>query len=483
VLKLSGGRRFKGLTISIAALALGALTIQIAHAQSVGQVASGGRLLAPTAQHSAVTLSDDTVLVIGGEDFIDAVWIGGAVYVPSAGTSVGATTGAPADSARTTPGAVRLQNGRVLVVGGYAYTDTNAGPTASAELYDPTSRAWSSTGAMSTPRAFHTTTLLADGRVLVVGGAIGSFEAGFTTLASAELYNPATGAFSATGALAGPRDLHTATLLDDGRVLVAGCATSPFAELYNPTTGAFSATGSPIGNRCVGTATLLPNGLVLLAGGGAFNEARSLQSAELFDPVAGTFRATGNMTTPRLGHTATLLPDGRVLIAGGVNRSSVSTETYLASMEIYDPATGAFSPAPSLATARSWHTANSLSDGRVVFIGGQNRGGSTSVQTPPVALDSVEIFTPPEPTAMLTGSFGPSGGVTLAVWSGGTADQLVDAATDEGCALQSFWVNREGGGLVGFIPTPIESVNREFFNDFPGGALASMPVIVVCRRS
>jgi hypothetical protein len=214
---------------------------------------------------------------------------------------------------------------------------------------------------------------------------------------------------------------------------------------------------------------------VLITGGVSIAETPlSLTSAELFDPTTGTFKTTGSMSVGRAGHTATLLEDGRVLIAAGTNITSATNQSFLSSMEIYNPATGTFSPAASLGTARSAHTANILSDGRVVIIGGENAVS---------ALDSVEIFTPPEPTAALTGSFGSQGGVTLAVWSGGTADQLVDAADDKGCTLQSFWVNREGGGLVGYIPTPIESVNREFFNEFPGGALPEMPVIVVCRRS
>jgi hypothetical protein len=153
------------------------------------------------------------------------------------------------------------------------------------------------------------------------------------------MYDPKTGTFSPTGSMTTARSYHTATLLTDGRVLVAGGITSgraASAEIYDPKTGTFIATGSMTTDRYSHTATLLTDGRVLVAGGYGTNSAStnsaSLASADIYDPRAGTFSATGSMTTARGGQSATLLTDGRVLIAGGLFGSS-----YLASAELYQP--------------------------------------------------------------------------------------------------------------------------------------------------
>ena len=137
----------------------------------------------------------------------------------------------------------------------------------------------------------------------------------------------------ATGDLVTARELHRATLLPNGRVLVAS-GTS--AELYDPATGVWTPTGSLSIYRILHTATLLPNGKVLVAGG--FGGAFSLTSAELYDPATGAWTATGSMNVGRDSHTATLLPNGQVLVAGGYGGGT----NYLASAEVYDPAAGVF---------------------------------------------------------------------------------------------------------------------------------------------
>ena len=194
------------------------------------------------------------------------------------------------------------------------------------------------TSNMSTTRYNHTATLLPNGKVLIAGGQTGFPGPGYVN--TAEIYDPAARTFTATGNMTAPRGRHTATLLRNGKVLIAGgengVATAYSAELYDPVGGTFSATGSMNNARSDHTATLLPDGTVLVAGGynGSFTN-----SAETYDPANGTFFSAGSMPDARAEHTAALLQDGRVFIAGGVNDLNV-----LSSAAIYDPAGRVFSP-------------------------------------------------------------------------------------------------------------------------------------------
>ena len=219
---------------------------------------------------------------------------------------------------------------------------------------------WSYTSNLNTARHFHTATLLPNGKVLVAGGVglLGSF------LNSAELYDPATGMWSSTGNLNAVRNSHTATLLPNGNVLVAGGSnrfvSHGSAELYDPATGTWNSTGNLNAVRNGHTATLLPNGKVLVAGGGDPN---GLNSAELYDPATGTWSTTGNLNTARRGHTATLLQNGKVLIAGGEGFNSA---------ELYDPVTGAWSVTGNLNTGREFHTETLLPNGKVLVTRGNS---------------------------------------------------------------------------------------------------------------
>ena len=260
---------------------------------------------------------------------------------------------------------------------------------------------------MHSPRESHTSTLLADGRVLITGGLTGpaaNGSAGVTlaafrlvettanVLKTAEVYDPATGTFSTTGSMSSIRDQHTATLLDDGRVLVVGgggegYASVSSADLYDPATGTFSKTGSMKKGRWLQAATLLHDGRVLITGGRSPNDS-VYASAEIFDPATGRFSSTGTMDDGRQQHTATLLQDGRVLVAGGY-WSDGQNWRVLSSTEVYDPATGTFSPTGSMGAPRDSHTATLLDDGRVLIAGGEDIGNSGGV-----SVESALLYQP-----------------------------------------------------------------------------------------
>lgn len=265
--------------------------------------------------------------------------------------------------------ATRLQNGKVLLTGG------EGGAPVSAELYDPATGTFTATGAMKTARQDHVATLLADGRVLITGGLSGDL------LASAEIFDPASESFTVTGSMSVARRFHSAVLLPNGKVLVVGGtwaeeastpgeeASTPADEIFDPATGKFTATGNSGNVLHWHTATLLQSGKVLVAGGALDDvDGTGLASASLYDPGTGKYTPTGNMTKARVAHTATLLPNGKVLIAGGGKSAASPT---LADAELYDPATGTFIAAENqMSRARGSHAAALLHNGKVLLVAG-----------------------------------------------------------------------------------------------------------------
>ena len=379
---------------------------------------------------TATLLLDGRVLMTGdhAEQVIGNlgvnVWTASAeLYDPA--TDTFAPTGSMIQ-ARGDGTATRLQDGRVLLAGGVNYS-SNAGQVvtskyAAAELFDPSTGRFSPTGSMDSEREGQTATLLGDGEILIAGGSDLS-----GSLSTAELYDPKTGTFRSTGEMTTPRQGATATLLADGRVLIVGGYVGGYgsttwlssAEVYDPGTGQFRPTGSMTTLRMPAsyTATLLQDGRVLVVGGQSDGTA-TLATAELYDPKTGTFSRTGSMATARGAHTAALLDDGRVLIAGGVNTPGVGyvqprlvaneaeaaplprrfamvslggpraaatggpgivgatgPSTWLTSAELYDPSTGKFSPTGAMGTERAEATATTLPDGRVLIAGGDSAGG------------------------------------------------------------------------------------------------------------
>ena len=359
-------------------LGAGLVLIQPCAGQS-GTWAATGSLITPRSRHTATLLPNGKVLVAGGDNYGPPA--SAELYDPATGTWTATGSLATARSYHT---ATLLPNGKVLVAGGYG-GNYPPGALASAELYDPATETWTATGSLTNGRYYHTATLLPNGKVLVAGGSDAE------NLASAELYDPATGTWTATGNLGTVRFLHKATLLSNGKVLVAGGGNydSPLAsaELYDPTTGTWSATGSLTTGRTFHTATLLPNGQVLVTGG---LNVGYVGSEELYDPATGTWSAAGSLATARDNHTATLLPNGKVLIAGGG-----FSGTSLTSAELYDPATGTWAATGSLNTGRVIHTATLLPDGKVLVAGGADEGTG-------LPFASAELYLgPPTPPALL----------------------------------------------------------------------------------
>jgi hypothetical protein len=270
-----------------------------------------------------------------------------------------------------------LQNGLVLVAGGRRVE----GDLASAELYDPATGSWTATGGMDHPRAGHTATLLPDGTVLVAGGVdCGADEPPVCTGDdSAELYHPGTGTWTATGSMRHVRGNHSAILLPDGLVLVVGGEGDSVgsrrdflasAELYDPSTGEWTGTG----DRPVasaGQAILLGNGSVL------FISCCGSHSAQLYDPGSGTWTVAESLSVS--DGSATLLLDGTVLVAGGEGVSQA---------ERYDPVTGAWTNAGEMSRDRSSHTATLLQGGEVIVAGGAY-GHADGFY-----LDSAELYDP-----------------------------------------------------------------------------------------
>ncbi|MGW3417461.1 DUF6603 domain-containing protein [Streptomyces phaeochromogenes] len=274
---------------------------------------------------------------------------------------------------------IPLTNGRILLAGG---TGPTGAPLATTALFDPTADAWAPGPPLTTGRRRHTTTALADGRVLALGGRTAT-----APLASGEVFDPAAGAWTPMPASLGTaRYGHSATTLKDGRLLVTGGSgvrtgqedgALASAELFDPATSAWVAVAPMTDARTGHQAVLLSDGRVLVVGG-ALPTGRGRQSSlaycELYDPATRTWTPTGSLAQARTGHQATALPDGRVLVTGGdpvVAPDGTLDPHSLVGAELYDPKTGVWTAAASMpGGGRSGHRNLLLRSGVVLVIGG-----------------------------------------------------------------------------------------------------------------
>ena len=314
------------------------VTIELPTSTATGNFRAVGSMTVPRANSTATLLPDGRVLIVGGEQSGPSV----ELYNPATGTF-------QASSANMLGPPVVLNNGLVLDSG-------------TAELYDPKTDSTTPTGHLLVDQGIYAATVLGNGKALVLG------------THDAEIYDPVTGSFASAGPYAAALGnlLTTAITLADGRVLVLGC--DP-AQLFDPATNSFSTTGSLSATGLYGmdlySATLLKDGRVLVAGGmGDWRTA----AAVLYDPKTGTFTTTGSMNDARDAHAAVLLADGHVLILGGDGWACSGTGCYfsgsLSSAEIYDPATGTFSRAGYMNVDRTEPTATLLQNGDVLVTGG-----------------------------------------------------------------------------------------------------------------
>lgn len=358
----------------------------------VGVWEQGSALTRIRGSTSALPLPDGSVAVVGGG--LGSVPLAATeIFDPRTGTW---TTGGRLENARRGHGAVLLDDGRALLAGGFDGTEL----LASAEMRNPATGRWMPTGQMTAPRLGHTMTVLGDGTVLVTGGTgtTGPASRGSQTVqpsASAEIFTPRTGTWKPVDDMLVPRFEHTATLLPDGRVLIAGGLgvvdgrVQPVAavELYDPNTRTFSRTSPLVQARSDHAAVALDDGRVLVVGGDAGDVASA--GGEVYNPAIGGWVQAASLHQPRRGHSATLLADGTVLVAGGEFFTG-GTRTSLAAAERYDPAEDVWSNAGRMACPRSEHGAALLPDGSVLIVAGD----ATFPGKPPIAQSCVDLYRP-----------------------------------------------------------------------------------------
>ena len=355
---------------SITAVLIGMVMLIIADNSYAGEWLLTSSMNVGRIYHSTTLLQDGKVLVAGGYKYYNGF------YYYSSCEIYGSSNGswAPTDSMNSTRAnhtATLLQDGKVLVAGGYKYGFMDNIYLSSCEIYDPQVGNWTSVGSLSEERAYHTATLLQDGKVLVTGGYKSEYDdmEGILsyTYSSCDIYDPSNGTWTPTDSMNSARFGHTATLLQDGKVLITGGGDHHLScEIYDPQTGYWIPADSMNSARSYFTATLLQDGKVLVTGGKMDNI--YLSSCEIYDPQAGNWTSAGSLSEERAYHTATLLQGGKVLVTGGYKHDG--SEHYYSSCEVYDPSNSTWAPSNSMNHERTRHTAILLQNGKVLVAGG-----------------------------------------------------------------------------------------------------------------
>jgi len=355
-------------SFSVSFAVAGAFRATAPSASLAGTLTSAAPMLEPRSGQTATLLPDGKVLIAGGMRRNQDFYKSAEIYDPATGKFQ--STGEMAER-RLGHIAVLLRSGKVLVAGGWV----DRGTSDSAELYDPVTGKFTAIAKLTARRGEPRATMLANGDVLITGGDDHDGPSGH--LSSAEVFHAASLSFQATGAMHHARVAHTATLLNDGKVLIAGGkgeTLTPSAELYDPKTGTFCETGSLVTARYKHTARLLPDGRVLIAGGSDERDWNgNLKSAEVYDPGTGKFAPTSPMNDSRfkLPEEAVQLQAGRLLVAGGSREA-----------EIFDPASGKFLVVSGQMNDK-WHymTETKLRDGSVLLAGGYANNDQGTAQT------------------------------------------------------------------------------------------------------
>ena len=364
--------------------AIALLTMVFTVACGGGIVDSGvGNLIQGRWGHTAIILEDGRVLVLGGHGIPSTSLTAAEVYDPS--TNAWSSAGDMADKRPEGHTSTLLPDGKVLVIGGKK----------APEVYDPSANSWSTTALLTDPRMRHTATLLDDGRVLVTGGR-DMTKAGDQKLDSVELYDPSTGEWSLATPMLEERSDHGAALLPDGKVLVVsgfsrGQEFKYSAETYDPSTETWSPAGAPAKEReSAFTITATADGKVIVTGGrfssgGTYGKWITMSNVDIYDSSTGTWSAGAPMTDVRAKHAAVLLPDGKVLVVGRQDAES------------YDLASGAWVPAGEMTRDHiEGVTGTLLKDGRVLIVGGRQDSEKDiqRLQVGGTGMTATEIYDP-----------------------------------------------------------------------------------------
>jgi hypothetical protein len=279
-----------------------------------------------------------------------------------------------------------LANGGFLLVGTGINGTVGAFQTVATQVFDAVEQTFTRVGNAVTRDTFdRTVTPLADGGVLLTGGQGQTIA----PVSSADRFDANTGQWRAAGQMVHGRKGHTATLLHDGRVLIAGgltCCQVPnpspdfftgSAEIYDPASGELTETGSMAAARASHAAALLPDGRVLISGGSGSDSDPAPLSTEIYDPRTGLFTSAGNLSAARDSHSAVTLTDGRVLVIGGEVPPTLAgrVDVGVPSTELFDPVANRWGPGPALNPAFSAATVTLLGSGKVLVFGGQDVGG------------------------------------------------------------------------------------------------------------